>query len=96
MGTELPPATELETALQNGVIVAKLSMFFAPEVVKERKIYDLNQSVYENKGLVFRHTDNISQWLKAMRRVKFPEVDALTISNESSVSDWNMASNLPL
>jgi HKD family nuclease len=74
LDSELPPATELEKALQNGVIVAKLSMFFAPDVIKEKKIYDIDQEVYNKKGLVFRHTDNISQWTKAMRHVKFPEV----------------------
>ena len=43
---ELPPTTELEQALRNGVILARLSHFFAPEVVSKRKIYDLDESKY--------------------------------------------------
>jgi hypothetical protein len=74
--SELPPASELESALQNGVLVARLAVFFAPEVVKPNKIYDPDEKVFKEKGLVFRHTDNINQWLKAMKKFKFPEVSA--------------------
>ena len=70
--TDMPPASELEGALRNGVIVAKLSRFFKAEAVK--KIYDEEEKVYQDRGLVFRHTDNINQWLNAMKSVKFPEI----------------------
>eukprot|EP00049_Salpingoeca_infusionum_P017332 m.352578 g.352578 ORF g.352578 m.352578 type:complete len:1576 (+) comp16555_c0_seq1:753-5480(+) len=72
--TELPSASELEGALRNGVIVAKLAVFFAPDIVTEKRIYDLHEKVYQERGLVFRHTDNISQWRKAMEAKKFPEI----------------------
>jgi Ras GTPase-activating-like protein IQGAP2/3 len=71
---ELPPAFELEGALRNGIIVAKLAVFFAPDSVKGRNVYDIDEKVYQAKGLVFRHTDNISQWIKGMRAVKFPDM----------------------
>eukprot|EP00055_Hartaetosiga_balthica_P015715 m.94991 g.94991 ORF g.94991 m.94991 type:complete len:1619 (+) comp8935_c0_seq1:39-4895(+) len=74
IGEELPVASELEGALRNGLIVAKLGMFFAPEIVTEKKIYDKEQKVYKERGLVFRHTDNINQWLRAMENKKFPEI----------------------
>ena len=45
--SELPPASELETALRNGVIVAKLAMFFAPEVVKQKNVYDFDEAVFK-------------------------------------------------
>ena len=41
----MPPASELEGALRNGVIVAKLSRFFKAEAVK--KIYDEEEKVYQ-------------------------------------------------
>jgi hypothetical protein len=45
--SELPPASELESALRNGVIVAKLALFFAPEKIKEKNIYDLDEKVFK-------------------------------------------------
>eukprot|EP00052_Salpingoeca_macrocollata_P027179 m.257054 g.257054 ORF g.257054 m.257054 type:complete len:1548 (+) comp22704_c2_seq1:460-5103(+) len=74
LGSDLPPASEIEGALRNGVIVAKLSMFFAPDLVKPKHIYDMDEKIYQERGLVFRHTDNIAQWLRAMKSVKFPEI----------------------
>lgn len=44
LSVEVPPASELEGALRNGVIVARLSRFFKPEAVK--KIYDEEEKVY--------------------------------------------------
>lgn len=72
--SELPPASELEEGLRNGVIVARLAMFFAPEMVKQRQIYDFDEAIYKESGLRFRHTDNISRWTNAMRSVKFPDI----------------------
>nr|XP_037286231.1 ras GTPase-activating-like protein IQGAP1 [Rhipicephalus microplus] len=70
---ELPSATRLEEALRNGVYLARLSHFFAPDEVPLRKIYDLDQNVHRERGLCFRHTDNINHWLTAMRAIGFPE-----------------------
>ncbi|KAH9371977.1 hypothetical protein HPB48_021274 [Haemaphysalis longicornis] len=70
---ELPSATRLEESLRNGVYLARLSHFFAPDEVPLRKIYDADQSVHRERGLCFRHTDNINHWLKAMRSIDFPE-----------------------
>ena len=52
----MPPASELETALRNGVIVAKLAIFFAPEVVSEKKIYDKDEKVYKVRSFSIAHT----------------------------------------
>ena len=43
---ELPPTTAMEQALRNGVFLARLSNFFAPEVVPLKKIYDIDESKY--------------------------------------------------
>lgn len=43
---ELPPTTELEEGLRNGVYLGKLGKFFAPTMVSEKKIYDRDQSRY--------------------------------------------------
>lgn len=47
LGEELPAPTELEEALRNGVILAKLGHRFAPSVVPRKKIYDWEQLRYK-------------------------------------------------
>ncbi|NXH28862.1 IQGA2 protein, partial [Myiagra hebetior] len=71
---ELPPTTELEEGLRNGVYLAKLAKFFAPDVVSDKKIYDVEQSRYKRSGLHFRHTDNTVQWLRAMESIGLPKI----------------------
>ncbi|NXI91890.1 IQGA2 protein, partial [Psophia crepitans] len=71
---ELPPTTELEEGLRNGVYLAKLAKFFAPNVVSDKKIYDLEQVRYKRSGLHFRHTDNTVQWLRAMESIGLPKI----------------------
>ncbi|XP_006818327.1 ras GTPase-activating-like protein IQGAP1 [Saccoglossus kowalevskii] len=71
---KLPPSTELEEGLQNGVFLAKLSHFFAPKIVPLKRIFDKDQSRYETRGLHFRHTDNINHWLRAMEEVGLPKI----------------------
>uniref|UniRef100_A0A669B2J0 IQ motif containing GTPase activating protein 2 n=2 Tax=Oreochromis niloticus TaxID=8128 RepID=A0A669B2J0_ORENI len=71
---DLPPTTELEEGLRNGVYLGKLAMFFAPKMVSEKRIYDRDQSRYKSKGLHFRHTDNTVQWLRAMESVGLPKI----------------------
>ncbi|XP_010116518.1 PREDICTED: ras GTPase-activating-like protein IQGAP1, partial [Chlamydotis macqueenii] len=71
---ELPPTTELEEGLRNGVYLAKLAKFFAPNVVSDKKIYDVEQVRYKRSGLHFRHTDNTVQWLRAMESIGLPKI----------------------
>uniref|UniRef100_A0A671TMK3 IQ motif containing GTPase activating protein 2 n=1 Tax=Sparus aurata TaxID=8175 RepID=A0A671TMK3_SPAAU len=71
---DLPPTTELEEGLRNGVYLGKLANFFAPKMVSEKRIYDRDQSRYKSKGLHFRHTDNTVQWLRAMESVGLPKI----------------------
>lgn len=47
---ELPPTTELEEGLRNGVYLAKLGNFFAPRTVSLKKIYDREQTRYKVIG----------------------------------------------
>jgi hypothetical protein len=42
----LPPCSQLEEALRNGVYLAKLAVFFAPDVVKIKMIFDADQKQY--------------------------------------------------
>lgn len=42
---ELPETTEIEEALRNGVLLAKLGNFFSPETVPWRKIFDKDLKV---------------------------------------------------
>ncbi|TSK20028.1 Ras GTPase-activating-like protein IQGAP1 [Bagarius yarrelli] len=71
---ELPPTTELEEGLRNGVYLAKLGNFFAPQVVSLKRIYDREQTRYKATGLHFRHTDNVIQWLNAMADKGLPKI----------------------
>ncbi|XP_065836977.1 ras GTPase-activating-like protein IQGAP1 [Oscarella lobularis] len=71
---ELPATTELEEALRNGVMLARLSHFFAPEVVPKRRIYDIDLKRFEEKGLHFKHTDNINYWVNAMGKIGLPSI----------------------
>ncbi|XP_033478040.2 ras GTPase-activating-like protein IQGAP1 [Epinephelus lanceolatus] len=71
---ELPPTTELEEGLRNGVYLAKLGNFFAPKTVSLKKIYDREQTRYKATGLHFRHTDNVIQWLNAMAEKGLPKI----------------------
>lgn len=47
LGEELPSPTELEEALRNGVILAKLGHCFAPTAVALKKIFDLEEQRYQ-------------------------------------------------
>ncbi|KAM4051499.1 ras GTPase-activating-like protein IQGAP2 isoform 2-T2 [Anomaloglossus baeobatrachus] len=71
---ELPPTTELEEGLRNGVYLAKLGRFFAPKLISEKKIYDVEQTRFQRSGLHFRHTDNTVQWLRAMESIGLPKI----------------------
>lgn len=71
---EIPPSTELEESLRNGVTLAKLAHYFAPDKVPARKIYDKDLKRFEQKGLHFKHTDNINAWFRAMEHVGLPKV----------------------
>lgn len=44
---DLPPTTELEEGLRNGVYLGKLANFFAPKMVSVKRIYDRDQSRYK-------------------------------------------------
>ncbi len=45
--TDLPPPSELEEHLRNGVLLCRLASFFAPDVVPERHIFDLDMSLWK-------------------------------------------------
>lgn len=60
--------------MRNGVVLAKLGNFFAPQVITQNKIFDKSEQRYNETGLHFRHTDNIVQWMRACTSVGLPEV----------------------
>uniref|UniRef100_A0A673JKD7 Ras GTPase-activating-like protein IQGAP1 n=1 Tax=Sinocyclocheilus rhinocerous TaxID=307959 RepID=A0A673JKD7_9TELE len=71
LNEDLPPTTELEEGLRNGVYLAKLGNFFAPNVVFLKRIYDREQTRYKVR---LKHTDNIIQWLNAMTDKGLPKI----------------------
>ncbi|XP_070512336.1 ras GTPase-activating-like protein IQGAP1 [Cardiocondyla obscurior] len=68
----LPPTTELEENFRNGVYLAKLGNFMAPNILPLNKIYDIEQRRYKAAGLQFRHTDNINYFLKCLESEHLP------------------------
>ncbi|XP_008942627.1 PREDICTED: ras GTPase-activating-like protein IQGAP1 [Merops nubicus] len=56
LNEELPPTTELEEGLRNGVYLAKLGNFFSPKVVSVKKIYDREQTRYKVRAVVCRYS----------------------------------------
>lgn len=70
----LPPSIELEENLRNGVYLAKLGHFMAPNILPLNKIYDIEQRRYKAAGLQFRHTDNINYFLKCLESEHLPLV----------------------
>lgn len=71
---QLPPTTELEENLRNGVYLAKLANFMDPNAVQLKKIYDIEQKRYKIAGLQFRHTDNINLFIQCMKSIQLPLV----------------------
>nr|XP_018671818.1 IQ motif containing GTPase activating protein homologue isoform X1 [Ciona intestinalis] len=71
---ELPPSVELEEGLRNGVFLGKLAHYFASDIIPLRKIYDKDLKKYEQKGLHFKHTDNINHFFRAMEKVGLPKI----------------------
>ncbi|XP_071452887.1 ras GTPase-activating-like protein IQGAP2 [Hetaerina americana] len=69
----LPQTTELEENLRNGVYLAKLGNFISPEIVNLSKVYDIEQKRYKIAGLQFRHTDNITCFMKALCSIGLPK-----------------------
>lgn len=73
---ELPPTTELEENLRNGVYLAKVAHFMEPDKLPRNKIYDIEQKRYAIAGLQFRHTDNINYFLMCLKTMQLPLVSS--------------------
>ena len=61
LGVALPPATELESALQNGVILCRLGVKLLPDDPMWSKVYDLDESKFKVRmepGQEFRNAKN--------------------------------------
>ncbi|XP_076802630.1 ras GTPase-activating-like protein IQGAP1 isoform X2 [Clavelina lepadiformis] len=71
---DLPPSVELEEGLRNGVFLGKLAHYFASDIIPLRKIYDKDMAKYHQKGLHFKHTDNINHFFRAMAKVGLPSI----------------------
>jgi len=62
---EIPPIVQLEEALRNGVILARLAKVFAPDLVPK---------IFEAPKLQFRHSDNINRFFRFVERCGLPDV----------------------
>ncbi|KHN84799.1 Ras GTPase-activating-like protein IQGAP1 [Toxocara canis] len=72
---DVPEEIQLEANLSNGVLLARLANFFAPDMVPLSRIFDVDQSRYKKEGKpCYRHTDNIMMWRRAVRAIRLPEV----------------------
>eukprot|EP00126_Sphaerothecum_destruens_P000627 Sdes_comp10791_c0_seq1m2457 len=80
LGESLPKPNELEEALRNGVILAKLAFFLTPEL-SHKKIYDLDLLRLKNHGLEFRHSDNINYWFTSLGILGLPSIFFPTLTD---------------
>ena len=71
---DLGPTLDLEEALRNGVFLAKMGHYFAPEIVPKKRIYDTELLRFKARGLHFKHTDNINFWMRAMASIGLPQI----------------------
>ena len=69
----LPPTILIEENLRNGVYLAKLGNFIAPERVPLSRIYDIFQHKYKSVGLQPQHAENVSYWVKALKSINLPK-----------------------
>ncbi|KAL1922094.1 uncharacterized protein VTP21DRAFT_10736 [Calcarisporiella thermophila] len=60
---EIAPIVELEEALRNGIILAKLARWFAPPCVRR---------IFLAPKLQYRHSDNINAFLEAIKKLELP------------------------
>ncbi|XP_019861155.1 PREDICTED: uncharacterized protein LOC109589532 [Amphimedon queenslandica] len=71
---DLPPVTEFEDVISNGVYLCKLGMKLLPNNPEWKKVYDLDQTKFRERGLDFRHTDNINFFLNCLPKLGLPKV----------------------
>ncbi|KAE9550296.1 hypothetical protein FO519_006486 [Halicephalobus sp. NKZ332] len=71
---QIPPPIDLEENFRSGVLLARLANAFSPEFVPIERIFDLNEERFNSGGTVYRHTDNIMNWRRAMLHINFPEI----------------------
>ncbi|XP_065180446.1 uncharacterized protein LOC135811005 [Sycon ciliatum] len=75
LSEEVPPASELESRLRNGVLLVKLGKVLLPDDPMWRKAYDLDEKKFLKTGCPdFRHTDNINFWLQSLVKLGLPAV----------------------
>ncbi|KAI9223094.1 hypothetical protein BC828DRAFT_345326 [Blastocladiella britannica] len=60
---ELPPITTLDESLRNGIVLAKLTRAFEPDLVRK---------IFEDPKLQYRHSDNINYCFAFMKKVGLP------------------------
>ncbi|XP_059079464.1 ras GTPase-activating-like protein IQGAP1 [Tigriopus californicus] len=73
-GRELPPTGQFEEHLRNGVCLALLGHALSPDWVPLKRIFDVDESRFRERGLHFRHTDNINYFLQAIKNIGLPEI----------------------
>lgn len=60
----IPPITQLDSHLRNGVVLAKLAQHFEPSTVRR---------IFEAERLQFRHSENINYFFRFSKTVGLPE-----------------------
>ncbi|MFH4974093.1 hypothetical protein AB6A40_000802 [Gnathostoma spinigerum] len=71
---KMPEVDVFVDSLRNGVLLARLANFFAPDIVPANKIYDIHQTSFgQNNKAVYYHVDNIKQWRDAVETVNVPK-----------------------
>ena len=60
--------------LTNGITLVKVANFVYPAFFPLTRIFDISLHRYREKGLEFRHTDDINFWVECMEKLGLPKV----------------------
>ncbi|KAF0988508.1 hypothetical protein HZS_7263, partial [Henneguya salminicola] len=71
---ELPNSCDLEQHLRTAVDLALLASIVSPKSCPKNKIYDLDLKRFEERGLHYKHTDNIIMFIRACVAIGLPKV----------------------
>lgn len=76
LGESIGSLIDFQASLCNGVYLARLAKVLAPS---KGRIYDSKQEIFSQRGLQYKHMENVNIFLSMLRRKKLPTVSILTV-----------------
>lgn len=75
LGESISSLKDFQASLCNGVYLARLAKVL---VTSKGRIYDCDQEVFSQRGLQYKHMENVNIFLSMLRRKKLPTVSTHT------------------